>query len=93
MFVENLLNQYMKIIGIFTDKHELFQAINENIDLILKQELSFLFYNQHQKLTHELSKESSLFLWFQLFKGKYSCIFRKHSHFFPNRYYFTHATR
>jgi hypothetical protein len=72
VLAENLLNNYAKIIGIYTDKHELLRAINENIDLTLKQELSFSFYNQHQKSTRELSKESSLFLWSQLFKGRYS---------------------
>ncbi|UJR18617.1 hypothetical protein I4U23_005525 [Adineta vaga] len=68
VFIEDLLDKYAKIIGIYTDEIELFKLINENIDLTLKQELSLSFYNQHQKSTRELSKESSLFLWFQLFK-------------------------
>ncbi|CAF1344299.1 unnamed protein product [Adineta ricciae] len=67
-FAENLLDKYAKIIGIYTNEIELFKAINENIDLTLKQDLSLSFYNQHQKSTRELSKESALFLWFQLFK-------------------------
>ncbi|CAF1344245.1 unnamed protein product [Adineta ricciae] len=68
LFTENLLDKYAKIIGIYTNEIELFKAINENIDLTLKQDLSLSFYNQHQKSTRELSKESALFLWFQLFK-------------------------
>ncbi|CAF2961087.1 unnamed protein product [Rotaria sp. Silwood2] len=66
--IEDLLRNYSKIIGFFHDNKILTDAVQENIELAQKQKLTFSFYNQHQKSTRDLSKESALFLWFQLFK-------------------------
>ncbi|CAF2782041.1 unnamed protein product [Rotaria sp. Silwood2] len=64
---EYLLNEYSKIIGIYSDIHNLSQSIKEQIDLVNKQIETFCFFDQHQTLIKDLSKESAEFLWFQLF--------------------------
>jgi tetratricopeptide (TPR) repeat protein len=64
---EHLMNEYPKIIGIYIDLNELCQSIEQQIDLVDKQLQTFSFFDQHQKSTKDLSKESSEFLWFQLF--------------------------
>ncbi|CAF1485112.1 unnamed protein product, partial [Rotaria sordida] len=66
--VKMFLNEYSKIIGIFSQQTDLYQCIEENIDLALKQVESFQFYEQRQKSTRELTKESGSFLWLRLFK-------------------------
>lgn len=43
-------------------------SIDENIDLAIKQVDSFKFYEQHQRSTRDLSRESDSFLWWRLFK-------------------------
>ncbi|CAF1369806.1 unnamed protein product [Rotaria sordida] len=65
---EKLLNKYSKIIGFFSQETDLFQTIEENIDLTIKSIESFKFYEKHQKSTRELTKESGSFLWLRLFK-------------------------
>jgi tetratricopeptide (TPR) repeat protein len=59
---------YYKIIGFFSDEKQLIDSIHEQIVLERQQYLSFSFYNQHQKSTRDLSKESASFLWLILFK-------------------------
>ena len=67
--LEDLLSKYAKIIGCFNDAKTLIESVEENIRLAQKQTMVFSFYNQHKKPTRVLSKESALFLWFQLFKN------------------------
>jgi tetratricopeptide (TPR) repeat protein len=62
-----LLNEYSKIVGIYTDLDSLCASIREEIDLVDKQLETFSFFNEHQKSTKDLSRESAEFLWFQLF--------------------------
>ncbi|CAF1435871.1 unnamed protein product, partial [Adineta steineri] len=66
---EDLLKDYSKIISCAHDTKMLHKLIKENIYLSQKQNVTFSFYNQHKKLTREISKESAGFLWFQLFKN------------------------
>ncbi|CAF1233360.1 unnamed protein product [Rotaria sordida] len=65
---EYLFDEYSKVIGIVYELPKLFQSIEENIDLAIKQIESFQFYEQKQKSTRELSKEAGSFLWLRLFK-------------------------
>ncbi|CAF4026129.1 unnamed protein product [Rotaria sp. Silwood2] len=64
---EHLINEYSKIIGIYTDLDELCKALQEQIDLVDNQLQTFSFFDQNQKPTKDLSKESGEFIWFQLF--------------------------
>ncbi|CAF2976076.1 unnamed protein product [Rotaria sp. Silwood2] len=64
---EYLLNEYSKIIGIYTVFDDLCKSIKEQIDFVYKQIQTFSFFDQHKKLTKDLFKESAEFLWFQLF--------------------------
>jgi tetratricopeptide (TPR) repeat protein len=64
---EHLINEYSKIIGIYVNLDELSQSIKEQIDLVDKQLQTFSVFDQHQKSTKDLTKESGAFLWFQLF--------------------------
>lgn len=62
-----LLNDYSKIIGIYTDRYSLIQSIEKTIHLISEHLLAFRLFNQQQhKSTRDLSKDSASFLWNQL---------------------------
>ncbi|CAF3335825.1 unnamed protein product [Rotaria sp. Silwood2] len=66
---QNLLQKFSKLIGIYTERQDLLNALKENIILVEKHLETFSFYSQHkQKTTRDLSKESAEFLWFQMFK-------------------------
>jgi hypothetical protein len=65
---EDLLNEYSKIIGNFSHSNLLLESIKENISLANKQAETFKFYDQNQKSTRDLSKESATFLWLKLFR-------------------------
>ncbi|CAF1191584.1 unnamed protein product [Rotaria sp. Silwood1] len=62
-----LLKKYPKIIGIYMNLDDLCKSLKEQIDLVNRQIQTFSFFDQHQKSTKDLSKESAEFLWFQLF--------------------------
>ncbi|CAF4480491.1 unnamed protein product [Rotaria sp. Silwood2] len=64
---EHLLNEYVNIIGIYTHIDDLCKSIKEQLELFNKQLQAFSFFDQYQKATKDLSKESAHFLWFQLF--------------------------
>ena len=64
---EHLLDEHSKIIGIYVNLDELCKSIGEQIDLVDKQLQTFAFFDQNQKSTKDLSKQSAEFLWFQLF--------------------------
>ncbi|CAM4904932.1 unnamed protein product [Rotaria socialis] len=62
-----LLNNYSKVIDIFTDQQSLLQSIRKTIYFVLKQTLAFsLFDHQKQKSTRDVSKDWGSFTWFQL---------------------------
>ncbi|CAF4153482.1 unnamed protein product, partial [Rotaria sordida] len=66
---QHLLQKFTKLIGIYSKRHDLINSLKENIILVEKHLQTFNFYNQHkEKSTRDLSKESSEFLWFQMFK-------------------------
>ncbi|CAF1437659.1 unnamed protein product [Rotaria sordida] len=62
-----LLNNYSKIIGIYINLDDLCKVIKEQINLVDRQIQTFSFFDQYQKLTEDLSKDSTEFIWFQLF--------------------------
>jgi tetratricopeptide (TPR) repeat protein len=64
---EHLTNEYLKIVGIYVDINALCVSIQEQVDLVEKQLKTFSIFDQHQKSTKDLSKQSAEFLWFQLF--------------------------
>ena len=64
---EHLINEYPKIVGIYVDLNSLCVSIQEQVDLVEQQLETFSFFDQHQKSTKDLSKQSAEFLWFQLF--------------------------
>ncbi|CAF0967163.1 unnamed protein product [Didymodactylos carnosus] len=62
-----LLNQYSKIINIFTKVDTLTKSIRDIIRSTSKQTLAFnLFDQQKQKTVRDLSNDSASFLWYQL---------------------------
>lgn len=66
---QHLLETYAAIVGIYSERSCLIDAITQNVDLLQKQLNTFCFYNEHkEKTTRDISKEFAEFLWFQLFK-------------------------
>jgi hypothetical protein len=63
---ETLLNEYPTFEGIFTRKSELRARIRKTISLVEKQIVAFSMFDQTQKSTRDLSKESNIFLWYQV---------------------------
>ncbi|CAF0995987.1 unnamed protein product [Adineta steineri] len=60
-------NSYTKIIDIFDNEDKLIQSIREELTDLQKRLLTFSIYDKQTSIK-DLSKESALFLWFQLFK-------------------------
>jgi tetratricopeptide (TPR) repeat protein len=63
---ESLLNEYEKIIGIYTNKKTLLEVIRKKIFVFEKQTLAFNLFDQKQKSMKDLSKQSASFLWHQM---------------------------
>ncbi|CAF1240591.1 unnamed protein product [Adineta steineri] len=61
-----LMKEYNKIIGIFTDQHDLLESIKEKMNLVEKQTLTSSLFDQKQKSLKDLSQESALFLLHQM---------------------------
>ncbi|CAF1426629.1 unnamed protein product [Adineta steineri] len=59
---------YYKIIDIFTEQSSLIKSIERTIQLVERQMDIFSLYNENQKSTRNLTKESALFIWHQLLK-------------------------
>ncbi|CAF0735286.1 unnamed protein product [Didymodactylos carnosus] len=66
--IDSLMVKYPKIIGIYDEIYQLRLIIRKTMDLLEKQTAAFSLYDQKQKATRDLSKESGSFLFFQLFK-------------------------
>jgi tetratricopeptide (TPR) repeat protein len=62
----SLLDQYPKLVKIFTDENSLIESIPKTIYLASKQTLTFSLFDQKQRPTKDLSKDSASFLWYQL---------------------------
>ncbi|CAF3809661.1 unnamed protein product, partial [Rotaria magnacalcarata] len=71
---ENLLNEYTKIIGIFSNLNDLCLSIKRQIDLNNKQTQTFSIYDQEEKSIKRLTKDSAAFISFQLFKNVISSL-------------------
>ncbi|CAF4967418.1 unnamed protein product [Rotaria sp. Silwood1] len=61
-----LMNEYKKIIQIYSDYDLLIKSIQEIINILEQQVLSFYLFNQDKDYTNDLSKSSASFLWYQL---------------------------
>jgi tetratricopeptide (TPR) repeat protein len=62
----SLLKEYPKVVKIFPDENSLIESIPKAICLASNQTLSFSLFDQKQKSTKDLSKDSPSFLWYQL---------------------------
>ncbi|CAF1514258.1 unnamed protein product [Adineta steineri] len=61
-----LMQEYNKIIGIFTNQHDLLKSIKEKMNIVKKQTLTFSLFDQKQKSLKDLSQESASFLLHQM---------------------------
>ncbi|CAF1636205.1 unnamed protein product [Adineta ricciae] len=59
---------YSKIVDIFVEQSSLIRSIQKNVELAEKQMDILRFYEQNQKPTRNLTKESASFIWHQLLK-------------------------
>ncbi|CAF3322514.1 unnamed protein product [Rotaria socialis] len=64
---QHLIDEYRKLVDIYVSIESLCESIREQAELVYKQIQTFSFFNQHQSSTRELIKQSSEFIWFQLF--------------------------
>ncbi|CAF1084934.1 unnamed protein product [Didymodactylos carnosus] len=64
----SLLNDYSKLVGIYTSENDLMKSIQNTIKLVEKRLITLNSYNHKQKSTRDLTTESGSFLFFQLFK-------------------------
>ncbi|CAF2027335.1 unnamed protein product [Rotaria magnacalcarata] len=71
---EDVLTEYSNVIGVYLNLEDLCKSIKEQIDLVDKQIQTFSFFDQHQILTKDLSRESANFLRFQLFYQTLTCL-------------------
>jgi hypothetical protein len=60
------LNKYSALVGIFTCQAELIASLEKTIAFIHKQVLTFSIFDQMQRPTKDLSRESNAFLWHQV---------------------------
>jgi tetratricopeptide (TPR) repeat protein len=56
------MQEYSKIVEIFTDQESLLASIRERMDIVEKQTLAFSLFDQKQKALKDLSKESASFI-------------------------------
>jgi tetratricopeptide (TPR) repeat protein len=71
---ENLIAKHPKIIGNYINLDDLCQSIREQIEIVYNQLQTFSFFDQRQKLSEDLSKQSAEFLWFQFFNHANTCL-------------------
>jgi len=60
------INEYSKIVDIYTNEDQLIKSIKEKLRHVERHFFSFDLFNQKQKSTRDLSKESASFLWNQM---------------------------
>jgi len=63
---ELLMQEFNKIVEIFTDQDSLLKSIREKMNIVEKKPLAFNLFDQKQKTLKDLSKESASFLWHQM---------------------------
>ncbi|CAF1106315.1 unnamed protein product [Adineta steineri] len=61
-----LISKYSKVVDVFTKQDMLLQSIRDTMLIVEKQLLAFSLFDQKQKSTKDLSKDSASFLWHQL---------------------------
>ncbi|CAF2029183.1 unnamed protein product [Rotaria magnacalcarata] len=61
-----LMNEYKKINQIYSDNELLIKSIQQTINVIEQQILSFNVFNQNKDYTNDLSKSSASFIWYQI---------------------------
>ncbi|CAF0898778.1 unnamed protein product [Adineta steineri] len=61
-----LMQEYIKVIGIFTEQHDVLESIKQKMNLVEKQTLTFSLFDQKQKSMKDLSQESASFLLHQM---------------------------
>ena len=61
-----LMSEYSKIVDVFTAQEELLQSLRNTMDTVEKQMFAFSLFDQKQKSTRDLSKDSASFLCHQL---------------------------
>ncbi|CAF1009310.1 unnamed protein product [Adineta steineri] len=61
-----LISKYSKVVDVFTKQDMLLQSIRDTMQVVEKQLLAFSLFDQKQKSTKDLSKDSASFLWHQL---------------------------
>ncbi|CAF1315002.1 unnamed protein product [Adineta steineri] len=61
-----LISKYSKVVDVFTKQDILLQSIRDTMQIVEKQLLAFSLFDQKQKSTKDLSKDSASFLWHQL---------------------------
>ncbi|CAF4184468.1 unnamed protein product [Rotaria sordida] len=64
---EYLLTKYNKIVGIYTEFDDLCKTIEDEFDFFNKRIETFSSFEKGEQSTKDLSKESSTFLWYQIF--------------------------
>ena len=64
---EHLPDEYAKIVGIYARLDDLCESIEEQVDAFDKQLQTISVFQQNQKSTKDLSKQSGEFLWLQAF--------------------------
>ena len=62
----SLMNEYNKIEGIYTDQKILLESVRPKLNLLERQAMTFSLFDQKQKSSRVLSKESISFLWHQI---------------------------
>ncbi|UJR19231.1 hypothetical protein I4U23_022360 [Adineta vaga] len=63
---EALVDDFDKVVGIFTDQNHLLESIRMTMDTIEGKTLIFNLFNQKQRFGRDLSKESASFVWHQM---------------------------
>ncbi|UJR12300.1 hypothetical protein I4U23_016477 [Adineta vaga] len=62
----SLKDEYSKIIDVTSNQAALLQSVQSSLHTAYKQSFAFSLFDQKQKSTKDLSKNSASFLWFQL---------------------------
>ncbi|CAF3787734.1 unnamed protein product [Rotaria socialis] len=65
-FHVKLMSEYSKIVDIFIVQDELLRLLRDTMTIVEKQAFTFSLFDQTQKSTRDLSKDSASFLWNQL---------------------------
>ena len=62
------LKENSRIVGVYSDLRSLKNDLKKNIRLMRRQAVTIRFFNQNQRSTRDLTKDTVLFLWFQILR-------------------------